>query len=55
MRSKGFNKAGMSFWELITETLFRINNMSTLTECIPLWRVPKWLFNWNIMMKKFAS
>ena len=32
MKSKGFNKAGVSFWELVTETYFRIKSMSILTE-----------------------
>ena len=41
MRSKGFNKAGVSLWELMTETWFRIHKMSILTDCIPLWSVGK--------------
>ena len=34
--SKGFNKAGASFWELTTQTWFRTDKMSILAECIPL-------------------
>ena len=36
MRSKGFNKVGVSFWEHMTKTWFKIDKMSILTECIPL-------------------
>ena len=54
MKSKGFNKVGVSFWELMTETWFRIDKMSILTECIPLQSVTKQLLSWN-MMKKFLS
>ena len=43
IRSKGFNKVGVSFWELTTETWIRIDNLSILTQCIPLWSVNKWL------------
>ena len=32
MRSKGFNNGGVSIWELMTETWFRIDKMSILTE-----------------------
>ena len=39
----------------MTETWFRIDKMSILTECIPLQSVPKQLLNWNMMMKKFLS
>ena len=55
IRFKGFDKVAVSFWELMTETWFKIDSMSLLTECIPLWSVAKWLLNWNIMMKKFLS
>ena len=37
LRSDGFNNAGLSFCELITETLFKTNRISILTEFIPLW------------------
>ena len=55
IRFKVFNKAGVSFWGLMTETWFRIDKMSLLTDCIPLQSVAKWLQNWNMMMKKFLS
>ena len=41
LRSDGFSNAGLSFCELITETWFKINRMSILTEFIPLQRVAK--------------
>ena len=55
IRSNGFSKVGVSFWELMTETWFRIDKMSVLTECIPLQSIAMWLLSWNMMMKKFLS
>ena len=52
---KVFNKEGLSFWELMTETCFRIDKMSILTDCIPLQRVAKQLPNWNMTIKMFLS
>ena len=55
MRSKGFSMVGVSFWELMTETWFRIDKMNILTKCIPLQSVAKGLLNWNLTMKRFLS
>ena len=55
IRSKGFNKAGMIFGELMIETWFRIDKMSILTLYISLQSVTKCLLNWNMMMKTFIS
>ena len=41
IRSNGFNKVGVSFGELMTETQFRVDKMSILTDCILLWSVAK--------------
>ena len=55
LRSDGFSNAGLGFCELITESWFKIDRMSILTEFIQLLRAPKWLLNWNITIKKFMS
>ena len=54
LRSKGLRKAGLSFCKLINETWFKFI-VSILTEFIPMWRVAKWLLNWNMIIKKFLS
>ena len=41
MRSRGFNRAGVNFCELMTKILFIIDRMSILRELIPLWRVAR--------------
>ena len=51
IRSKGLNKIGLSFGEHMTKRWFRIDKMSILNECIPLWSITQWLLNWNMMMK----
>ena len=55
IRSSGFSKARVSFWELITDAWFRIDNMSMLTECIPLQSIAMWPMSWNVMMKWFPT
>ena len=53
LRSKGFSYAGLSFYELIIETWSKIDRIAILTEFIPLWKVAKWLLNWNMITQKF--
>ena len=55
LRSKGINKAGLSFCKLITKAWFKNNSISILTEFIPLGRIDGWLLNWNMTIKKFLS
>ena len=55
IRSSGFSKVGVSFWELMTETWFTMDKMSIPTECIPLQSIGIWLLSWNMIMKKFLS
>ena len=55
LRSEGFSNVGLSYCELITETWFKFDRMSIPTKFIPLQTFARWLFNWNIMIKKFLS
>ena len=55
VRSNGFSKAGVSIWEPMTETWFRIDKMYILTECIPLQSIVMQLLSLNMTMKKLLS
>ena len=55
LQSERFSNARFSFCELITNTWFKMDSISILTEFIPLQMVAKWFLNWNMMLKKFLS
>ena len=55
VRSQGLRRAGGSFCELTIEIWFTKDKILILREFNLLWRVTRWFFSWNIMMKKFLS
>ena len=55
LRSKWLCNTGLSFCKLIIDTWSKIDRIFVLNEFIPLWRVVKWLPNWNMITKKFLS
>ena len=46
---------GLNFGEVMTETWFRMDKMSIVTQCIPLQSIAMQLLSWNMIMKMFLS